>query len=881
MTLTIADDDETPTVTLALSRSSISENGGTATVTARQDRASSAATVVRVSASPTPPAKAGDYRLSAGPVLTVPAGRTASTGTVTIAAVDNAVAEPDKTVSVSATARNAQGVTGPEPVTLAIEDDDAPGSRGRLNRVARELLPRVSQAMADSALAAVRDRLGSAPSCMAAANLAGQTSLLRALESNAHALEDGSLRPEQALSGTSFVLPLSDRIGPTELACIWGSGDYRAMAGGGDRVVRWDGDIFGARLGADVRMRDDILAGAALSWSKGGFDWTDRGGGKPVDGTYESRVTSVHPYVGWSAHEDLRIWAAAGLGAGEIEIDDAEASMRMAAAGASAELLADDRLIAGGTTLLRLKTEGFLARAAVEGAGWVDPFTVDTTRLRLTLEASHARQVAGGGQWTPMLEVGARHDGGDGETGFGLELGGGLRYEDPALGLTAEGRARVLATRRQDYEEWGIGGLVRLDPGADETGWSFSLMPTWGEAAGGARELWDRGVAAAEAADRTAPAGRVETEVGYGLPAFDGGGIVTPYTGFSLTDESRDWLAGTRFRIGALDADLSGSLAQSASGESDYRVSIALSLPLGGGGSSGGSRQLEERQSRPMSAQPAPRSGTNAPARAELGAPSSSAAAQPAPAPAPGPVAQRPSGPRAPARVGAEPFSAPRWRVQLGAFSREANAVRTRTALSTALDDVLVRARHALVIDRSKGDGLARVVIDDAFAVRGAAAALCAAIKARGPDCYVAPSRRSGTRAPARAELGTRPSSAPAQSAPAPGPVAKQPSGPRAPGRVAVASTEAVAEPSAPRWRVQLGAFSREANAVRTRIALSTALGDILVRTRHALVVDGSKAGGLARVVIDDAFTERGPAAALCAAIKARGPDCYVAPLRR
>ncbi|MCE2492527.1 MAG: hypothetical protein J4F40_07955 [Alphaproteobacteria bacterium] len=283
VTLTIRDDDESPTVTLSLSRSSIPENGGTATVTARQDRASSESTVVTVGASPTPPADAGDYRLSAEPILTIPAGERVSTGTVTIAAVDNTVAEPDKTVTVSGTARNTQGVTGPEPVALTIEDDDASAFRRRLNRVVRELLPRVNQAMVDSTHAAITDRLASAPSCVEAANLAGQSSLHQALQSNAQALEDGTLRAEQALSGTSFVLPLSDQSTPMRLACLWGSGDYRAMAGGGDRVVTWDGDIVGARLGADMRMRDDVLTGVAVSWSKGAFDWTDRGGEKWVE----------------------------------------------------------------------------------------------------------------------------------------------------------------------------------------------------------------------------------------------------------------------------------------------------------------------------------------------------------------------------------------------------------------------------------------------------------------------------------------------------------------------------------------------------------------------------------------------------------------------
>lgn len=136
---------------------------------------------------------------------------------------------------------------------------------------------------------------------------------------------------------------------------------------------------------------------------------------------------------------------------------------------------------------------------------------------------------------------------------------------------------------------------------------------------------------------------------------------------------------------------------------------------------------------------------TDAPARARPGAASSTAPVQRAP----GPVAARPPEPRAP--EGAAPASpeavaasapAPRCRVQLGAYAREANAVKARTALSTALDDILVRAGRALVIVRSKVDGLSRVVVDEAFTDGSAAAALCAAIKARGPDCYVAPSRR-------------------------------------------------------------------------------------------------------------------------------------------
>ena len=70
---------------------------------------------------------ANDYTL-VGSQLTIAAGETTSTGTVTITAVNNAVYEGDKQVTVSGTATNDQGVGGPDNVTLTItEDDAAPG----------------------------------------------------------------------------------------------------------------------------------------------------------------------------------------------------------------------------------------------------------------------------------------------------------------------------------------------------------------------------------------------------------------------------------------------------------------------------------------------------------------------------------------------------------------------------------------------------------------------------------------------------------------------------------------------------------------------------------------------------------------------------------
>ena len=123
VTLTITDDEEAPAVSLELSRNAIGENGGSATVTARLEHPSSAATTVRVAAAAVLPAVEADFTMS-GDRLTIAAGATASGGALTIAAVDNDVDAPDQAVLVSAAAANVHGVTAPPAVTLTITDDE-------------------------------------------------------------------------------------------------------------------------------------------------------------------------------------------------------------------------------------------------------------------------------------------------------------------------------------------------------------------------------------------------------------------------------------------------------------------------------------------------------------------------------------------------------------------------------------------------------------------------------------------------------------------------------------------------------------------------------------------------------------------------------------
>ena len=111
----------TPRVHLTLSPYWLSEDGGVSTVTVTLHRPSGADTVVTVTASPSDAVSLSEDR-----TLTIPAGQTVSAGAVTITGVDNGNQTGDVSVEVSATATNPSslGVIDPEPVALAIIDDE-------------------------------------------------------------------------------------------------------------------------------------------------------------------------------------------------------------------------------------------------------------------------------------------------------------------------------------------------------------------------------------------------------------------------------------------------------------------------------------------------------------------------------------------------------------------------------------------------------------------------------------------------------------------------------------------------------------------------------------------------------------------------------------
>ena len=592
--LTIADDDDLPA--LSIDSPSVTEGtgatGGTLRFLVSLSRASALPVTVGYADAGTGTATSGaDYTAIPAGTLTFAAGTTSRTIAVTV--TGDATDEADETVvvrlsvPVNATLAAAAG-------TGTIADDDDADLRVRLKGINEALLPDLSRAMTASTMDAVSGRIGqalsgdgaAAPGATAPADvLTGLTGLLQA---NEQALEDGTWSWKQGLAGRRFALALSgagerDGAGAATRAparvTVWGAGDYRSLAGGEGSAVDWDGHVFGAHLGMDARFGAGGLGGLALSVSKGSFDYTDTSAaalGKKVEGEYESRMTSAHPYVGWAWPAGRHAWASLGYGRGDVTLIDGEAgrqtsdsTLRSAAAGGSVRLLSGEGPGFFGPVTVDLKGEAQTTRLEVEDNGdHIAGLKVRTHRLRGAVQGARAFALSGGALFTPSVELGMRFDRGDGETGAGVELGGGLDYAHPALGLRADVSGRVLLAHEGETEDWSVGGSVRLEP-ASGRGLSLRLAPSYGETGSSLARLWEDGVAGSGAGATGAgttgasPAARLDTEMGFGLAAF--AGVLTPYGGLELSEGgTRGYRLGARFLLGpAFELGLEGERRES------------------------------------------------------------------------------------------------------------------------------------------------------------------------------------------------------------------------------------------------------------------------------------------------------------------------------
>ena len=352
---------------------------------------------------------------------------------------------------------------------------------------------------------------------------------------------------------------------------VW-SRSSRSYFGGMEGALSLNGDVRTTMLGADYR-RGPLTVGLSVgrTLGLGGY-------GGPSAGQVTTSMTGFYPWLGYQVNDRVSVWGVTGYGTGALSLtpDGATAlktgmSMAMTAAGTRGELIGSR---ATGGFALAFKADALWVGAATElvdgAAGRLNASEAGVTRVRTALEGSRGFSVGGRVSLTPSVEVGLRQDGGDAETGTGMDVGGGLVFTDSVTGLSLDVRMRTLVVHQADgFTERRMSLSFGWDPTpSSPLGLTARVAPSWGGSAmGGADALWRSQMAYGMGSHQMAGSGgQLNAEVGYGLPV--GRFVGTPSVGVGTSQYGRDYRLGYRLGLlerGGLDfgLDVSGTRRES------------------------------------------------------------------------------------------------------------------------------------------------------------------------------------------------------------------------------------------------------------------------------------------------------------------------------
>ena len=504
-------------------------------------------------------ATAGEDYTAASGTLTFTTSETQKT--VSVIVLDDAHDEGEETLTLLLS--NASGAH--------IADDSATGTIENNDPLQQAWLARFGRTAAQHVLDGVQARLTASRQPGMQATVVGHT---LGDTGEAAAAQDGFRRLSESIDGEGAVqvrfqpqlLTTRDLVTRSAFTpsgendggfgAVWGRGAHSGFDGSVDGLSL-DGSVTTAMLGTDYAIGRWVV-GLSLAHSKGDGTWhsADRG-----NGNIASSLTGLYPYAGYDLTDRLSLWGVAGYGQGDLTLTlqdgashRADMDLTMAAVGVRGDIVSGQQT--GGLSLA-FESDALLVRTTSEAAsgpaGLLAAAVADVSRLRLGLEGSVELALTGGGSLTPMVELGLRHDGGDAETGFGVEIGGGFIFADAARGLMAQVMVRgLVAHEASGFRDWGVSGSLRFDPTpSSERGPSVSLTPSWGSSAsGGVAALLGRDTLAGLAPnDTTAAGGRVDAEAAYGLTVFNGQATGTPYLGVGLSEVAREVRVGYRLRL--------------------------------------------------------------------------------------------------------------------------------------------------------------------------------------------------------------------------------------------------------------------------------------------------------------------------------------------
>ena len=264
---------------------------------------------------------------------------------------------------------------------------------------------------------------------------------------------------------------------------IWGNADAQNFEGEG-----YEGSSSSLYLGVDVQSNECWLWGVSVARNNAESDYS---WGSATQ-TMETNLTTVLPYFSYEPTTGkTSVWGVVGRGSGEAETTVVNAANQLSDLSFNMGMLGGRHEFAkAGSLQLAFRGDvGFANMETAAGDGAIDGLEASVNRLRAGVEGSFTVPTGANGSVTPFGVLSFRNDGGDGVTGTGLEVSGGVRMNTDALTLEATGRLTT-SHSAEDFSENGVSLMLSFNPSSDESGFQASFSPSWGVVSGGSNAIW-------------------------------------------------------------------------------------------------------------------------------------------------------------------------------------------------------------------------------------------------------------------------------------------------------------------------------------------------------------------------------------------------------
>ena len=410
--------------------------------------------------------------------------------------------------------------------------------------------------------------------------------LAEALYLNHDALQKGYISLDQAFSGLDFSVPFSfaqtdskdQGSSPRFNALLEADIGFSRFSDSSDPDLSIDGTTTNYGIGLTVIPNPELplLTGLQFGYTRSNsdFEHTD------TEGTYNLRMFSVHPFIGWDATDSLTLWSTIGYGRpnDEITIESVDGVEVDPTEDSTFTSSGDFFSFAGGANYRVWQSD--LSALSIDLSGSTTSFLGnDSKDGSISAQFSHNFPFNTGQLKTSADLALILSDSGPSAT----ELSGRLNWLPNQGRLSGSTNARVLLFGG-DRSEWGIGGSVVLLPGERGEGLSLALQPSFGQTNTSLSNLHLDPFSFSdptELALSTAPlTARFNAELAYGFPTSNYA-LLTPYTKLSMGHYGTTTSAGLRYQLdNSLDLDLSASHRTRSSGNNDNRFFLQLRSDL-------------------------------------------------------------------------------------------------------------------------------------------------------------------------------------------------------------------------------------------------------------------------------------------------------------